>query len=278
VPEAIDTDAVRLRQIVLNLLGNAIKYTRQGEVVVSLGMVEAGEREGRLLLRVRDTGPGMTDSELSQVFQPFFRAEGAVADGAAGTGLGLAISRRLAELLGGRLEAESAVGRGSVFTLTLPVADARQEGATPVASGAGSQAEATVKVPDRLGGRVLVAEDNAPNRRVIAAHLKKAGVDVVVASNGEAAVEQVFEASREGRPFDVILMDMHMPVLDGYEATRRLRAGGVRTPIVALTAHAMPHDREKSLDLGCNDHISKPFDWEILARMIAKHTARGPGD
>jgi PAS domain S-box-containing protein len=278
VPDTVETDPVRVRQVVLNLLGNAIKYTAQGEVRLEVGMQHSPSGAGTLLLRVSDTGPGLSDDALTRVFQPFFRAEPGPSEGVVGTGLGLAISRRLAELLGGRLEAESAPGRGSAFSFVLPVDSGTPSDAAQAQIKSVDVAPHTQAVPARIGGRVLVAEDNAPNRRVIAAHLKKAGMEVVAAENGEAAIELVLRATQEGRPFDVILMDMHMPVLDGYEATRRLRSEGVPTPIVALTAHAMPHDRDKSLESGCNDHISKPFDWDTLSRAIVRYTAHPSGN
>jgi CheY-like chemotaxis protein len=216
----------------------------------------------------------MSPDEVGGLFQPFRQAATSQVRGFGGTGLGLAISQRLAHKLGGAVSVRSAAGAGSTFTLTVaagpwdgqpyvaPDLDAGAKAAGPV------EAAPTPAAPPRLACRLLLAEDNRDNQRVISLRLTMAGADVTLASNGSAAIELTLDARDRGRPFDVILMDMQMPVLDGYEATRLLRAEGVTTPIFALTAHAMSDEKTECLRLGCDEFISKPIDWKTLIESI----------
>jgi len=265
VPEAIATDAVRLRQILINLVGNAVKFTREGSVTLRLGPGGTGPGGPTLRFDVVDTGVGVGPEGLKHLFEPFYRGDAGIADAPGGTGLGLAISRRLAEALGGTILVQSTPGVGSTFGLVLPI------GPPTPALGTDPPRPAA---PIKLAGLVLLAEDNEAVRRVVTLRLQAAGATVVAARHGREALDLALAAREAGSPFDAILMDMQMPVLDGYEATRQLRAAGLTTPIVALTAYAMAEDREECLRFGCDDHVSKPVDWDQLSRVLGRLLGR----
>jgi two-component system CheB/CheR fusion protein len=271
VAETYVTDRLRLRQVLLNLLDNAIKFTEQGTVRLTAWEVRQSGGEPALQFEVSDTGIGMTSAEMSGLFQPFYRVRSAPRDGPRGTGLGLAICQRLAGHLGGNVTVESIPGSGSTFTLTVPVGvpiDSDEQGPRE-RQGAPQE---TLETP-RLRCRILLAEDHDANRQLISLRLSRAGAEVVPARNGEEALSVVQSGEREGRPVDAVIMDMEMPVLDGYEAVRRLRSGGFSGPIIAVTAHAMSQDREECLSLGCDDHVSKPIDWDRFLVMLSRHLA-----
>jgi signal transduction histidine kinase len=255
VPIRMVTDARRMRQILMNLVGNAVKFTERGHVQVQLRRAP-GPPE-RLTIDVVDSGIGISRGSRALLFTPFGQADEAVARRFGGTGLGLALSRRLAERLGGELVLlESAPGTGSTFRLTLPLE--RREGRRPALASAATRAEDGL-----LGLRVLVAEDNADLRRTLGDLLADAGCAVAVAADGEEAVSQAL-----AREFDVILMDVEMPRLDGLRATARLRARGYRGTILAITADAMPEHRAEALAAGCNEHIAKPVQFpDLFARL-----------
>ena len=276
VPETIETDPTRFRQILINLVGNAVKFTEVGGVQIRVGLLAPTGVEPKLAVTVVDTGIGMSRDERERLFRPFTQADASTTRRFGGTGLGLTISKRLAESLGGTLAVESASGHGSTFTFTIDTGSLRNVANLhlPV------EAEATVEsrfqeAPSiQLSGRVLLAEDGPDNQRLISFLLKKAGAHVNVADNGEAAVSRALHALSENRPFDVILMDMQMPVLDGYAATRRLRDKGYTRPIIALTAHAMNGDREKCLAAGCDDFAPKPIDRKTLLTLVQSYMNR----
>jgi signal transduction histidine kinase/AmiR/NasT family two-component response regulator len=269
LPRVVRSDPVRVRQILLNLLGNAIKFTKRGQVSLAMKL-EPGVDDTRRTLRfeVADTGIGIEAKDRARLFQAFSQADGSSTRQAGGAGLGLAISKRLAGILGGDITVESEPGRGSVFTFLLEV-DVSGPGAL-VRSDSEEEsraAAASAKTEDPLGalpGRVLVVEDVRFNQVLLTSILHKAGADVSVADDGKAGFDAVVAAEAEGRPFALVLMDMQMPVMDGYEAARRLREWGYEGPIVALTAHAMTGDREKCLEAGCNEYTTKPIDRRAL--------------
>jgi signal transduction histidine kinase/AmiR/NasT family two-component response regulator len=275
IPESIHTDPTRLRQVLMNLCGNAIKFTEKGGVKIVIQLCGRDDLStARMRFAIIDTGIGLTSDQIDRLFQPFSQGDGSMTRRYGGTGLGLTISRRLARLLGGDIEVESEPHNGSTFTLEIPVGDLTDVRMIEPAN----EIEAPVDVPGEPsaaaavlsldGLRVLLAEDGLDNQRLIRFHVSKAGAKVEVAENGEVALNKAVEASEQGEPFDVILMDMQMPVMDGYAATNRLRDLGYDRPIIALTAHAMSGDRERCLNAGCDDYTTKPINRLRLIRMI----------
>jgi two-component system, sensor histidine kinase len=276
IPETIHTDPTRLRQILINLLGNAVKFTHTGGVRLVVRMMDAvGSPNPHIGFNVIDTGVGMTATQRTSIFKPFSQADTSMTRRFGGTGLGLTISRRLAQMLGGDIFCESDSGKGSSFLVVVEtgsLAGIRILDATDEAVRAkGEQPSKVETAKTRLSGRVLLAEDGPDNQRLIAFLLRQRGAQVEVAENGQIAVEKALQARDAKQPFDCILMDMQMPVLDGYAATRQLREAGWRLPIVALTAHAMRGDRERCLDAGCDDYLAKPIDRSELIEQMAHY-------
>ena len=266
LPARIQTDPLRLRQVLMNLLSNAIKFTEKGTVTVAVYR-EISYFTHSLRFEVQDTGIGMSPQQLANLFQPFTQADSSTTRKFGGTGLGLTISKRLARLLGGDLECHSEPGSGSSFIFRM---DGGQRDGVPLLEnltiqelpmGDGQAEELTDDA--RLHGRVLLAEDGEDNRDLISSHLHKVGLEVVIAGTGRQAVEA---ARREH--FDLVLMDIQMPEMDGYEATRELRKAGMDVPIVALTANAMPEDRARCLEAGCSDYLSKPVSRGQLIETL----------
>jgi CheY-like chemotaxis protein len=211
----------------------------------------------------------MTDEEKARLFQPFSRVRPARPGGPPGTGLGLAICKRLAARLGGELTVASQPGAGSAFTLVVPVGIGRPSDEPRGATAPGRTGpDPSPAFPVTRGTRILLAEDHDANRQVICTRLSRAGCEVVQARNGKEALERIRDASDRGQPIAAIIMDMEMPVLDGYEAVRQLRADGFTAPIVAVTAFAMRQDREECLRIGCDEHISKPVDWDSFFQTL----------
>ncbi len=274
MPERIRTDPTRLRQILINLLGNSLKFTERGEVTLSISIQDPCADEPLLVADVSDTGIGMTPEQAERLFQPFSQADASTTRRFGGSGLGLLISRRLAQLLGGDVALlHSEPGRGSCFRATVrtgPLLNVRF--VEPAHEAVTQSATASEVTPERTlvrGTRLLLAEDGADNQRLITHILRRAGADVTVVETGRAAVDAALAAERDGTPFQVILMDMQMPVLDGYGATRELRRGGYPRPILALTAHAMSTDRQRCLEVGCDEYASKPINRSTLIQKIA---------
>ena len=276
LPERIHTDPLRVRQILVNLLGNAIKFTEKGGVELSAALERPADGQPRLEITVRDTGIGMSSEQLERAFTPFVQGSRTVADRFGGTGLGLAISQKLARLLGGDITAESTPGRGSTFRLSLPTGPL--DGVALVSGDRAAEPPPAVALGQpidssrcRLSGRVLLAEDGPDNQRLIDLVLTKAGAEVTVVGDGQAAVSAALAAWQSQTPYAVILIDVQMPVLDGLEATRRLRAAGYPYPIVALTAQAMKDDRRLCLEAGCDDYATKPIRRVALLELLARH-------
>ncbi len=269
LPLRIVGDPLRLRQIVLNLLGNAVKFTEQGAITVVAKM--GGEM---LKIDVHDTGIGIPADRLSAIFDQFAQADETTARVYGGTGLGLTISGELARLMGGSISVASVVGKGTTFTVLLPLQLA-ESGAGPAEVGDIAKTDANrIRKP-----RVLIAEDHDINQELIVAMADRAGMDPTLASDGAEAVAMVEEATRLGKPFELVLMDMQMPVMDGLEATRQLRASGhsaAALPIVALTANAYAEDIEACRAAGMQAHLAKPVRvrdlTDVLARFVAADT------
>ncbi len=275
LPETIPSDGPRLRQALVNLVNNAVKFTEQGSVrIVTNFLPNWRDDQPAVRIQVIDTGIGISEEKLPDLFDPFFQADTSTSRKYEGTGLGLAITYQIAELLGGELSAESVLGEGSTFTLTLPTGSlagvAMVESRTEVIHEGVPEAQ-TRPAGDLSGIRILLAEDSIDSQRLIQTVLRKAGADVEIAENGRAAVKKA-----EAGTFDLILMDVQMPEMDGHEATRALRERGFALPILALTAHAMSGDRERSLEAGCDDYLTKPIHQAQLVRAIAKYVGRGP--
>ncbi|MGD8453894.1 MAG: response regulator [Phycisphaerae bacterium] len=280
LPEQIQTDPTRLSQILLNVASNAVKFTRKGSVTLDVRLELPGPGDNAphtpmLRFDVTDTGIGMTPEQIARLFQPFQQADTSTTREFGGAGLGLSISMRLAKALGGGITVTSEPGQGSRFSITVSTGSLLgvkmiNEPKLDDASDAEPSKPQPAPVPE-LHGRILLAEDGPDNQRLIAHMLRKSGADVTVADNGQIACEQALAA---GQPFDVILMDMQMPVMDGYEATRRLRQAGYTGLIIALTAHAMQQDRQMCLSVGCNDYATKPIDRRRLIAMIREHLLR----
>jgi signal transduction histidine kinase/AmiR/NasT family two-component response regulator len=273
VPETIESDPTRLRQILINLVGNALKFTTVGSVEIRVRYLHGDPARELLEFAVADTGVGMTREQLDRLFRPFTQADASTTRKFGGTGLGLSITKRLTEILGGQIVAGSEAGVGSTFTVTIatgPLSGVRMiEPSAPR-----STMLETGQIPQVQNSladcRVLLAEDGVDNQRLISFVLKKAGARVSLVENGQAAMEQALEAQNAGQPFHVILMDIQMPVMDGYTATSRLRAGGYSGAIVGLTAHTMSGDRDRCIAAGCDDYATKPIDRAKLVSLIAE--------
>jgi signal transduction histidine kinase/HPt (histidine-containing phosphotransfer) domain-containing protein len=272
IPRVIHSDPTRLRQILINLVGNAIKFTADGMVNVVLGLVNDPDSKPMLEVSVVDTGIGMKAQQIKGLFTPFQQADSSTTRRFGGTGLGLTICKRLASMLGGDISVRSQAGQGSCFTVTIdpgdltgvPLLEGEYEAIRP-------QEASEPHPPMQLQGRLLLAEDGVHNQRAITFYLNKAGAQVELAGNGRVACDMAMEALAAGKPYDVILMDMQMPEMDGYAAATWLRQRKYTGPIIALTAHAMSHDRERCIKAGCTDYLSKPIDRRQLILTVASY-------
>ena len=276
VPKIIQADPTRLRQIITNLLGNAIKFTENGFVKVKAEVCEGDQHS--LKIHVQDSGIGMTPDQQAKIFDSFVQADSTTTRKFGGTGLGLSISRRLSEAMGGSLTVSSEANVGSTFTVTLPISEqdlddvVTQEDIQKQAARreAAQQDGSLLRLPNKP---VLIVDDGDANRRLISLVLTRAGAQVHEAVNGLEAIKALSE-----RHYDLIFMDMQMPVLDGYSATRRIRSTGCDVPIVALTGNAMKGDREKCIDAGCDDFLSKPVDLDLLLQCSRQYLGDAPVD
>lgn len=279
LPADVTADEVRVRQIIVNLISNAIKFTVDGEVVVAAVLNASYERTSpeaaaRLEISVTDTGIGISKAQLSKLFTPFNQAAKQTTRHAGGTGLGLSISKRLAEGMGGTIEVQSALGRGSRFTLCLPVTPEQSKVLKTNADYSPAIPHSQTLSFPRIDARVLLADDRRDVWQVGKHFLEKCNARVTIAENGQQAIELTEQASREKDPFDVILMDMQMPVMNGREAVAKLRELGYQTPIVAMTADAMDGERESCIAMGCNEYFPKPIDGLLLTNLIAEMLGR----
>ncbi|MDR1140462.1 MAG: response regulator [Planctomycetaceae bacterium] len=306
LPILMNTDPLRLKQILMNLIGNAIKFTQQGGITISIAWVPADPKdtakeeeqqykyhhkhqknvivEGSLFFSVKDTGIGISQKILSTLFVPFRQADSETTRRFGGSGLGLVISKRLIRLLDGEMIVKSREGLGSTFTVVLPQQFDHEIPFESFPADFGNNmslsempdlpvSNSATKAPScRLTERrILLAEDNKDIRRLFSLIMKKEGAEIIEADNGQIAVEIVMENLKNDLLFDMILMDMEMPVMDGYTATRQLREKGYTNPIIALTAHALSEEHQKCLDAGCNDYIIKPILRDALIAAVLKH-------
>jgi signal transduction histidine kinase/DNA-binding response OmpR family regulator len=285
VPDRVITDPTRFRQILVNLVGNAVKFTEHGAVRIVVRCENAHPKEApatpadatapastlwRLIVDVVDTGIGLSKQSQTAVFEPFSQADVSTTRKYGGTGLGLSISRRLARMMGGDLTVTSEPGRGSTFRLSVPVevpagAPMLPPAEVPMVIAANRP---VIEELRHVGARVLLAEDGPDNREIISLHLRRAGCEITTAEDGSVARDKALAALAAKKPFDVILMDMQMPVMDGYTATAQLRKDGYRGAIIALTANAMKEDRERCLQAGCDEYAAKPVDVPALLRLM----------
>jgi two-component system sensor histidine kinase/response regulator len=266
IPRFIRADPVRVGQVVVNLIGNAIKFTHQGAVTAQVSLEQVDAQGMQLLFEIRDTGIGIAPEKLAIIFESFSQADTSTTRKYGGTGLGLTISGRLAQMMGGQIRVESTPGQGSVFRFSLRCGFADQAAAEKKAS----QVLLADNSGEQRSGRILLAEDNPINQAVASNLLRQRGYDLTIANNGREAVERY----REGH-FDIVLMDVQMPEMSGFEATAALRAlqagGGPRIPIVAMTAHAMQGDEQKCLDMGMDAYISKPIHSAKLYALLDRY-------
>jgi two-component system CheB/CheR fusion protein len=269
VPKEIQSDPTRLRQVLMNLLGNAIKFTEEGSVVLRACLLE----ERLLQISVQDTGIGIGDEHLGHLFQAFSQADTSVTRRFGGTGLGLVISRKLIEMLGGSIEVRSQPGQGSTFTFTVATGDltgVERVAAGPVALNSAPEEPSSSSLPDLTGLNVLVVDDRRDIRYLVESYLEEAGATVETGGDGHAALDYL----QRSLP-DVLVLDMQMPRLDGYSTARELRQRGFKLPILALTASAMKYDRDLCLQAGCDSYLSKPVERGALLRQVDLLARRG---
>ncbi len=274
-PRWVRGDVARLQQFVMNLAGNAVKFTAQGRVTIAVDGLPAAPDSARIRLAVQDTGIGIAPDALGAIFEKYKQADARHVRQYGGTGLGLAISKQLVELMGGVIGVTSTIGQGSTFHVELPLPLA-----TPPAAAAGPAPAATPAVIARVDADILVVEDDTTNQKIARIILEQLGCRPVMAANGIEAVAMVQE-----RPYDLVLMDCQMPEMDGFEATRRIRdleaqgrlpparrtAAAPRRPILAMTANVMEPDRRRCLDAGMDDYLSKPVDKNQLQRLVRRY-------
>lgn len=276
IPDVILSDPTRLRQILMNLVGNAVKFTDKGRIRILVRKTELGGKNF-LEFDIEDSGPGMSQQQADKMFKAFSQADTSVTRQHGGTGLGLVISRKLARMMDGEVSLSwTEKGKGTCFQLTLPIKTLSQtKYRTTRLENESDERKNTAKatVPDEqllAGTRILLAEDGPDNQKLISFILEKTGASVEIADNGAIAYQKFHEAQDARQPFDLLLTDMQMPEMDGYSLARKLRTENVTIPIIALTAHAMAEDRQKCLDAGCDDYLSKPINRKILTQTVVQ--------
>ncbi len=270
LPDRIQCDPTRLRQVLLNLVGNSIKFTEAGRIQIKASSICENNRTF-LVVDIEDTGMGMSGEQTERVFSPFGQADNSMTRIHGGTGLGLSLSRRFARMMGGDVQLlHTEIGRGSCFRMQVPletVADAKwfvslEQFKISMKGNAPEEPPTSSKM--KLAGRILLAEDGIDNQRLIAFHLRSAGATVDTADNGRIALEMIECQEAAGMPFDLLVSDMQMPEMDGYSLARSLRKSGSKLPILALTANAMSDDEWKCIDAGCDDYTTKPINKSVL--------------
>lgn len=268
VPTEAVTDDARLRQVLTNLIGNALKFTERGGVEVVLRLQEMPSAPPQLQFQVIDSGIGIAPERLDEIFFPFAQADDSVTRRYGGTGLGLTISRQLARRLGGDVTVVSQPGTGSTFEVTIPVIPHDENSLRLVGSSQSTDVDDRIESAEAEQLHLLLAEDSADLASLYIRMLRRRGCDVVHVSDGRQAVRRALDSQRSERPFDAVIMDMQMPVQDGYAATRELRQSGYAGPIIACTAHAMTGDHERCLQAGCDSYLPKPADASSLLSAI----------
>jgi signal transduction histidine kinase/ActR/RegA family two-component response regulator len=285
IPASIRGDAVRLRQVLMNLVGNAVKFTETGSVTLRVSYLPMDP--SRLEFEIVDTGIGLTHEQQERIFKPFEQADDSMTRRFGGTGLGLAISQRLVIAMGGEIRVRSEIERGSVFSFSIPISMPTSQIRLMEASEAMSVVDAALSTrvePQAQSSarqatenlRVILAEDGADNRKLIGFYLSKAGVKLRSVEDGRQCLDAIIAARQRGESFDVVITDMQMPEMDGYALSRRLREEGFDLPIIALTAHAMLGDRERCIEAGCDEYLTKPVDRNALIETLARISA-SPG-
>ncbi len=263
VPSLLLGDSGWIRQILLNLGNNAIKFTQEGELTIRGELIEETEEKAAIRFFVADTGIGIPADKQEAIFNDFTQADGSTTRMYGGTGLGLSISKKLVEVMGGRIGVKSEPGKGSEFWFSVELQKQKE-------------AAAAMACPTDLNGmRVLIADDNETNRKILLKMLEGFGCDAEAVDSGPAAVQQLREAAAAGKPFKVLILDMQMPGMDGFEATRVIREreqGKKHRVIVAMTAHALEGDRDRCIEGGMDDYISKPINPKEMFRVIDKWT------
>ncbi len=272
IPESVESDPLRLRQILANLVSNAIKFTDQGEVVLDV-QCETTKQQVNLLITVKDTGVGIASDQLQAIFQAFTQAHGILNRRVGGTGLGLTICQRLTDMLGGSIQVQSQVGKGSQFQIRLPVGSLDRVRLLPSADLTSQSAHLhpySIK-PTRLRGSILIAEDTRSIQFTLRRMLSGIVDELTIVGTGLEAIREMASAQARGHPYDLVLMDIQMPELDGYAATKHLRNEGYSQPIIALTAGAMEGERDRCLQAGCTDYLAKPIHWEKLRSILQQY-------
>jgi two-component system, chemotaxis family, CheB/CheR fusion protein len=269
LPETIETDPTRVKQVLINLVENAIKFTEEGAVRIVVTLLR---EEAKLRMDVVDSGPGIEDAMLERLFQPFTQADSSVTRRFGGSGLGLSICRALGRMLGGDVTVQTALGAGSTFTVTIGTGDLS---AVPLFAPQREVPSSQIALADlrTLCCRVLVVDDRRDMRYLAQHMLEEAGARVSPAADGQEALDRVEAAEANGDPFDIVVLDMQMPVLDGYAAAKALRERGFDRPIIALTANAMRKDERRCLQSGCDDYLSKPLSRATLVNTIGYYTS-----
>jgi len=272
LPEFVISDPSRLRQILINIIGNALKFTTKGGVEVNVKSERRKKGYIELTFTVKDTGIGMTPSQIEKIFQPFVQADNSTTREYGGTGLGLVLSRRLADALGGNVTiSEYEEGHGCTFTLNIWSAlpeDSFQRDNYKAVESIKRRGESMRS--NRLSTlKILLADDSTDNQFLVSRVLRKHGASVEIASDGEEAIHKALDSE-----FDLVLMDIQMPRVNGYDATRALRRNGFVKPVIALTAHAMIEERARTRDAGCSGHLTKPINQSELIETIEQLVRR----